>query len=276
MANEKILVVEDERIVALDIKHSLESFGYVVPCIASTGEDAIQLAKRHKPDLVLMDIVLKGDIDGIEAATVINSNYRIPVVYLTAYSDERTLQRAKMTEPFGHILKPFDNRELRTNIEIALHKRALEQEKLFNNDSWINSLMDNVGDAVISTDAKGRVTHMNFLAQALTGYRLEEAFGEPIDCVFRVICEATGKAVLNPTEKALKEGTFYGLCEGTLLISKEQNHIPVDVIGSPIRNIHNETIGAIIVFCDITERKDIERSFLNYIIDPELSQTFNH
>ena len=276
MANEKILVVEDERIVALDIKHSLESFGYVVPCMASTGEDAIQLAKRHKPDLVLMDIVLKGDIDGIEAATVIHSNYRIPVVYLTAYSDERTLQRAKMTEPFGHILKPFDNRELRTNIEIALHKRALEQEKLFNNDSWINSLMDNVGDAVISTDAKGRVTHMNLLAQALTGYRLEEAFGEPIDCVFRVICEATGKAVLNPTEKALKEGTFYGLCEGTLLISKEQNHIPVDVIGSPIRNIHNETIGAIIVFCDITERKDIERSFLNYIIDPELSQTFNH
>ncbi|MDN5309626.1 MAG: two-component system, response regulator PdtaR [Methanolobus sp.] len=276
MAKEKILVVEDERIVALDIKHSLESFGYVVPCMASTGEDAIQLAKRHKPDLVLMDIVLKGDIDGIEAATVIHSNYRIPVVYLTAYSDERTLQRAKMTEPFGHILKPFDNRELRTNIEIALHKRALEQEKLFNNDSWINSLMDNVGDAVISTDAKGRVTHMNLLAQALTGYRLEEAFGEPIDCVFRVICEATGKAVLNPTEKALREGTFYGLCEGTLLISKEQNHIPVDVIGSPIRNIHNETIGAIIVFCDITERRDIERSFLNYIIDPELSQTFNH
>ncbi|MCQ6962270.1 response regulator [Methanolobus chelungpuianus] len=276
MANEKILVVEDERIVALDIKHSLESFGYVVPCMASTGEDAIQMAKRYKPDLVLMDIVLKGDIDGIEAATVIHNNCRIPVVYLTAYSDERTLQRAKMTEPFGHILKPFDNRELRTNIEIALHKRALEQEKLFNNDSWINSLMDNVGDAVISTDASGRVTHINLLAQALTGYRLEEAIGEPVDRVFKVICETTGKAVPNPTKKALREGTFYGLCEGTVLISKEQNHIPVDVIGSPIRNIHNETIGAIIVFCDITERRDIERSFLDYIIGPGLSQTVNH
>ncbi|WP_292465121.1 response regulator [Methanolobus sp.] len=276
MVNEKILVVEDEKIVALDIKHSLESFGYIVPCMASTGEDAIKMARKHNPDLVLMDIVLRGDIDGIEAASVIHTNHKIPVVYLTAYSDERTLQRAKMTEPFGHILKPFDNRQLRTNIEIALHKKEQEKEKHFQNDSWITSLLDNVGDAIISTDASGRVKHINLLAQALTGYRHEEAFGETIDRIFRVICETTGKTVLNPTEKVLKEGTFYGLCEGAVLVSRENNHIPIDVIGSPIKNSNNETIGAIIVFCDITERRNLEKSFLNYMLNSELSQKINH
>ena len=276
MASEKILIVEDEKIVALDIKHSLESYGYIVPCMVSTGEDAIQMAKKHNPDLVLMDIVLRGDIDGIEAASFIHSNYNIPIVYLTAYSDERTLHRAKMTEPFGHILKPFNNRELRTNIEIALHKRALEKEKLFDNDSWVTSLLDNIGDAIISTDAAGRVRHINPMAQALTGYRLEEALGEPIDRIFRVICDTTGKAVINPTEKVMKEGTFYGLCEGTVLISRENNHIPIDVIGSPIKNSHNVTTGAIIVFCDIKERRDLEKSFLSHMPETENGQKINH
>jgi PAS domain-containing protein len=114
------------------------------------------------------------------------------------------------------------------------------------------------------------------MAQALTGYRLEEALGEPIDRIFRAICDATGKAVLNPTEKVLKEGTFYGLCEGTVLVSKENNRIPIDVIGSPIKNSHNITTGAIIIFCDIKERRDLEKSFLNYISDTQDGQTINH
>jgi PAS domain-containing protein len=110
----------------------------------------------------------------------------------------------------------------------------------------------------------------------LTGYRLEDALGEPIDRILRVICETTGKTVLNPTEKVLKEGTFYGLCEGTVLVSRENNHIPVDVIGSPIKNSNNETIGAVIVFCDITERRLLEKSFLNYMLNTEINPAVNH
>ncbi len=265
MAGKKILVVEDERIVALDIKQSLESFGYIVPCISSTGEEAIKMAKEHAPDLVLMDVVLRGDIDGIEAASIIHRDLKIPIVYLTAYSDERTLQRAKMTEPFGHILKPFDNRELRSNIEIALHKNAQEKEMDFQKDNWVSSLIDNMGDAIISTDSQGRVGHINRMAQAMTGYRSDEALGESIDHIFKVICGATGEAVSNPTEKVMKEGAFYGLCEDATLVSKDNNHIPVDVIGSPIKNSKNETIGAIIIFCDITERRRLEDSFSSFI-----------
>jgi len=118
----KILVVEDENIVAMDIQNSLKSLGYAVPAVVSSGEDAIKTAADTYPDLVLMDIVLEGRMDGVQAAEQIHGRFNIPVVYLTAYGDEKMLQRAKMTEPFGYIIKPFKQRELRSSIEVALYK----------------------------------------------------------------------------------------------------------------------------------------------------------
>lgn len=137
MANAKILIVEDERIVAKDIERSLKSLGYLVLATAASGREALEKAEATMPDLVLMDIQLKGDMDGIETAEQIQTQLDIPVIYLTAYADENTLQRAKITEPFGYILKPFDERDLYTTIEIALRRRlaetatrvALEKEK---------------------------------------------------------------------------------------------------------------------------------------------------
>ncbi|MDK2825124.1 MAG: two-component system, response regulator PdtaR [Methanolobus sp.] len=265
MTNEKIMIVEDEKIVALDIKDSLEHFGYSVPCMADSGEDAISFIDKCQPDLILMDIVLKGKIDGIEAARTIRDNYDIPVIYLTAYSDEKTLQRAKLTEPFGHILKPFDERELRTNIEIALYKREKEKEKQFNHDNCINSLLDNIGDAVISTDMNGNIKYINPLAEALTGYTRKEALGCKINEVFRVVYEGN-KDAEDPTRKVFREGAFFGLEEDTILISKDDTRIPLDIIGSPVTNKKNEIIGAVIIFYDITERKEMERSFHYYDI----------
>lgn len=122
MGEIKILIVEDENIVALEIKKRLQKMGYIVPGVASTGKDAICMAEGLLPDLILMDIMLKGEIDGIDAAYEIHTKYNIPIIYLTAYSDEKTLQRAKITEPYGYILKPFGEDDLRTNIEIALYK----------------------------------------------------------------------------------------------------------------------------------------------------------
>ncbi len=126
MKKKQIMVVEDERIVADDIKMSLLRLEYAVPAVAVTGEDAVKKAKETRPDLVLMDIVLQGKMDGIEATAIIQSRYNIPVVYLTAYADEKTLERAKITEPFGYILKPFEDRDLHTTIEMALHKHKIE------------------------------------------------------------------------------------------------------------------------------------------------------
>lgn len=126
MAGKKILVVEDETIVAEHIRRSLQNLGYSVPITVSTGEKAIKEAENNKPDLVLMDIVLEDKMDGIEAAMQIRSCFDIPVVYLTAYSDEKILERARITEPFGYVIKPFDERELKINIEIALYKHKME------------------------------------------------------------------------------------------------------------------------------------------------------
>jgi signal transduction histidine kinase len=126
MAGEKIVVVEDERVVARDIEKRLLKLGYAVPAIASSADEALQKVAEHHPDLVLMDIQLWGEADGIEAAEAIRVNFDIPVIYLTAYADEATLQRAKVTEPFGYIIKPFDERELHVAIEVALRRRLAE------------------------------------------------------------------------------------------------------------------------------------------------------
>ena len=129
MEKSKILVVEDENIVALDIKNRLKKLGYSVPSIASTGEEAVKKAEITAADLVLMDIMLKGDMDGIEAAENIREQYNIPVIYLTAYADDKILERAKLTQPYGYISKPFKEKDLRTNIEMALHKHKMEKRQ---------------------------------------------------------------------------------------------------------------------------------------------------
>lgn len=128
MVQPRILVVEDEGIVAKSIKDMLTRLGYEVPAIAASGEDAIKRAAEHKPDLVLMDIVLRGTVDGIEAAKEIRARFDIPVIYLTAYADDTTVSRAKMTAPYGYLVKPFNERELHAALEIALYKHWMERE----------------------------------------------------------------------------------------------------------------------------------------------------
>lgn len=129
-AEGRILVVEDEHIVAMGIKKMVKSLGYTVTGVASSGEDAISKAESTFPDVVLMDIMLKGDMDGVEAAGEIKKRFDVPVVYLTAYSDNKILERAKKTEPFGYIVKPFDEKDLHSSIEIALHRHRKEKEKM--------------------------------------------------------------------------------------------------------------------------------------------------
>src|SRR4029453_7063759 len=122
----RMLVVEDERIVSMDLQRRLKAMGYEIAGAAVSGEEAIEKAEKLRPDMVLMDIMLDGELDGIQAAEIIRSRFTIPVIYLTAYADSATLERAKITEPFGYILKPFEERELHGHIEIALYKHRME------------------------------------------------------------------------------------------------------------------------------------------------------
>ena len=126
----KLLIVEDEAFIALEIKTRLQKMGYDVCGVVSHGEDAILQAEAMRPDLVLMDIRLKGSMSGVEAAMLIRKKTRIPIVYLTSHADEETLERAKWTDPYGFLLKPFQEKDLRIGIEIALHKHAMERQLL--------------------------------------------------------------------------------------------------------------------------------------------------
>ncbi len=256
-AREQVLVVEDETIVAEDIRRTLQKLGYYIPATASSGEAAIKKVEVFNPDLVLMDIMLNGKMDGIEAAEQIRSRYDIPVVYLTAYSDKTTLERAKITEPFGYIVKPFKERELEINIEIALYKHKIEK-RLKESEQWLAATIRGIGDAVIATDPEGVIKIMNPIAEALTGWKQEEALGKPLATAFNIISEEMGKQIENPVTKAIREGNYYGLAENTILITRDGVKIPIDIIGSSIKDDRDNVIGTVLVFYDITERKRIE------------------
>lgn len=142
MSKTNILVVEDESIVSKDIQHSLKKLGYNVVGAASTGEKALELARTEHPDIVLMDIMLKGDMNGIETAEIIRHELSVPVVFLTAYADESTLSKAKVTEPYGYIIKPFKEIDLHTSIEMAIYKHSKEQEIIKERD-FLYSIVEN-------------------------------------------------------------------------------------------------------------------------------------
>jgi DNA-binding LytR/AlgR family response regulator len=149
MSKINILVVEDESIVAKDIQNSLRRLGYNVPTTVSSGEEAIAHAEEQNPDLVLMDIMLKGELSGIDAAGQIRQRFNIPVIYLTAYADESTLAKAKITEPYGYIIKPFKEIDLHTSIEMALYKHGKESEMRKERDLYSSIVMDNnVSDSI--------------------------------------------------------------------------------------------------------------------------------
>ncbi len=187
----QILVVEDERITANDIKYSLEKVGHHVPAMVSTGEDAIEKAGEFRPDLVLMDIKLEGKIDGIEAAEAIRSKFAIPVIYLTCYSDENTIERVKTSQPSAYILKepfeflhkPFIENELFTAINIILY-RKVEEDKINNKDKLVFSILETINEGVITTDNLGNIKFMNTAAEKLSGWDEQDSLGLSIHKIF--------------------------------------------------------------------------------------------
>lgn len=174
MAKTSVLVVEDEGIVAKDIQQSLKKLGYSVPGVENCGEDAIDAAGEHKPDLILMDIMLKGDISGIEAAAQIKKRFQIPVIFLTAYADESTLNKAKVTEPYGYIIKPFKEIDLHTSIEMALYKHGKEQEVRRERDLYSSIVLDKSVENCIFVKSNSRLVKVKtqeiYFVEALKDY----------------------------------------------------------------------------------------------------------
>ena len=187
----RILVVEDEFITATDIQNNLKGMGYDVPVVVDNGEEAIRRAGELRPGLVLMDITLKGRMNGIEAAKEIRSRYDIPVIYLTAHSDESTFRDALVTEPFGYILKPFENREMRISIEMALYKHALDRE-LRDSEETNRALLNATNDIMFLVDADKRFLAVNEALARKSGVPAEGLSGvSAYDLVSRKILTPT-------------------------------------------------------------------------------------
>lgn len=186
----RILIVEDQQLIAADLENTLANLGYEIVGSVPSGEEAIQMAFSTKPDLVLMDIQLQGEMDGIQAARVINGGLDVPIAYLTAYADDETLARAKITTPFGYVLKPYDERELRAAVEIALYKhehdRRLAEERAARKAAEeFRALVEAVQDhAIYRMDTEGRVMTWNAGAERITGYSTDEIIGKPISIFY--------------------------------------------------------------------------------------------
>lgn len=262
MTRPQIMVVEDESIVAEDMKAMLEGFGYAVPAVAFSGEEAVKKACETHPDLVLMDIVLKGQMSGVDAVERIRVQCNIPVVYVTAYADEKTVRRAKVTEPFGYLLKPFDAKELQTAIEIALYKHQIER-KLHDSEQRLSITLRSIGDAVMATDSRGYVTFMNPRAEALTGWSQAEGLGRHVAEVFQVRHETEPSFPESSFVKVLQTGGAVDLGDHNLiLMSKDGTERPIDDSAAPLNDDRGNTVGVVLVFRDITERRQLQEQLV--------------
>lgn len=249
MAAPQILVVEDESILALYIRNSLESLGYRIAAVVDSGDLALKEAERKRPDLVLMDIRIKGEMDGIDTAEQIYDRFDIPVVYLTAYADENTLQRAKLTAPYGYLLKPFDEQELRPAIEIALNRHSLEM-KLRKSERWFSTTLKSIGDAVVVTDIRGQVIYMNPVAEDLTRWPVTRAMGQELPHIFRLLDDQNREPLENMAETAIQKGIVV-TTEGKVLVDREGREKFVDDSAAPIRDEGGNVVGAVLIFREV-------------------------
>lgn len=245
-----ILLVEDESIEAMDIKRTLESFGYEVPYVASSGEDAIKKALEIVPDLILMDIVLKGETDGIQAASGIKE-LDIPVIYLTAHSEESTIEKAKLTEPYGYIIKPYDPIELKYAIELALYKHKIEI-KLKESEKQYRSILENIQDAYVRVNTDGRIIMVSPSAVSMYGFDSpQEMIGIPAISLYKN--PERRSIILGDLKKEVQVGDFEGEA-----LRRDGTSFWVSINIQFINDDRGQIQGTEAFIRDITQRKKAE------------------
>jgi PAS domain S-box-containing protein len=259
MSSASILIVEDEGLVAEEIALRIRQMGHSVAAIVDNATDAYDFVETVRPDMALLDINIQGKTNGIEVARRFRRDYDVPVVFLTAQADPATLQEATETEPFGYVVKPFDQRVLAATLETALRRRRAEQ-KLAKMEHWLSATMTSIGDGVIATDGEYHVSFINPVAERLCGWPNGSALGRPVGEVFR-IDGPRQMSLMNMIEEATIEGLSVSLNEFELQ-GADGAVLPIDDTLSPIRDESGRIGGVVIVFRDAGERKRHEQELL--------------
>lgn len=258
----------------MDLESRLKRLGYEVSGAAASGEEAVVKALHLKPDIILMDILLKGEMDGIEAARRIIQEIDIPIVFVTAFSDDSTIQRAKAANPFGYVLKPVDERELNAAIQVGLAKHATER-KLKKVEQWLTTILKSIADPLLTTGVDGLVTYMNPAAEALTGWDWSEASGRPAPEIYRLVNTRDGSDVENPIQQVLREGMVVAHPGQATLIARNGAAFPVDYTLSLTRGTDGRITGTVAIIRDISHRVQSEQALQELALRDPLTELFN-
>ncbi len=257
----RVLIVEDEWVVAIDVRECLKELGYQVVAIVASGEQAIVKARDLHPDVVLMDIRLEGEMDGIQAAHQIWNELQIPVIYATGYSDQATVDRATNDELFGYVIKPIKERDLYIAIKTALQRYGRET-RLREQHQWTSTILRAIGDGVIVTNAQGQIKFFNFVAEALTGWKIQDVIDQVLWEIFPLIHSQTKAPVENPVMEVLRTGTTAYLVNPVLLVTKDNRQIAIADSAAPLKDDKGNLTGVVMVFQDVSQRQSAqEQSF---------------
>ncbi len=252
-----ILIVEDEHVVAHDLSNTVGKLGYRVVGVADSGHEAIRLAGELKPDLALMDIALPGGLDGIAVAEQLRTRWQIPVVFLSAHSDDETVARATESGAFGQLTKPIRINELKSAISIALNQHRAAHE-LIEQNTWLATLLASISEGVIASDQQGRVEYLNPQAERITGWTLAEAYGRPVEEIYTLLTPSGG--VLDETRVRTVLRTGSGLPQQRLLLRNRKGlELPVENTVVALPKPDNSG-GAVTIFRDLTETLRFENA----------------
>ncbi len=264
MSGNNVLIVEDDNIVANLIEMRLKKLGYTVVGVTSSGKEALGLAASSSPDIIIMDINIKGRIDGIETANRIIREFDIPIVYLTGDQDLKTFERAKATDDCEYLIKPFKDTDLSIAIELAVFKHTLNRvarDKL----NYYQKIFHCFSEGIITTDISGYIEYMNPAAHQLVGKRVSTSRKRHLGEIVKIVSNSNGKVIENPVDRVMKDKETAGIPENAVLVTGDSTRVPVEGFAAPIREEDGTVSGIMLVLCPRSHK-----NYLNFI-DKQIS-----
>jgi len=258
--NWRVSIIEDDLSLCTVLKKVLSDSGYKVQQIYHSGEEFLKNISIDKPDVILMDIMLEGRLNGIETASMAKQILNAPVIFMTANNDDKIFLEAVKEDPFAYIVKPFHEKELERSIQLSLFKHHTEAGMLSNRE-WLQKILMSIGDGVITADKNGIVTFINPIAEALTKYPSKKALGMHMNDIFKIEHE-NGSLISNPFKRVIDEGIIIHLENQIVLTDMNGCKKPISDSGAPIRGADGEVNGVVIIFKDNSVQEEMKRSII--------------